>query len=412
MIATENLVLKQQVFDNIRKSVVKERKGIHLSDCIYCSRKAYFRKLGVSPDPSNELCLLWLTGYAFQAYMFPADKEITYNVDGVDCTPDIPSGIEVKSTRMSMAKFEFASQTHWKRQILGYCKALGKTEYDLVVMHVCGCLAPETQVLKYDLTWCPVGCLQSGDELVGVDEFQDGMKRRKLRKATVLRTQRIRLPCYRIGLSNGKFITASNEHPWLVARATNKQHTSPEWVSTDSLWVGAKLRKLCDISVTSSLTVTNGVAQIRTTNMQSTLKLLGNVRLQRLLDKLKLDGMWLPMTDSTVEVTSLEYIGEQEVIGMDTTTKTFIAEGIVTHNSYKPPFPDIACWHITATKEEIDANWAEVLDKAVNLEIAIATQVPPAPDCEDWEADYCENIEFCTDSPCYRRKQLKLATKK
>jgi hypothetical protein len=139
-------------------------------------------------------------------------------VDGVDCTPDIPSGIEVKSTRMSMAKFEFASQTHWKRQILGYCKALGKTEYDLVVMHVCG--------------------------------------------------------------------------------------------------------------------------------------------------------------------------------------------------SYKPPMPDIACWHITATKEEIDANWAEVLDKAVNLEVAIATQVPPAPDCEDWEADYCENIEFCIDSPCYRHKKLKLETKK
>jgi hypothetical protein len=213
MIVTPNLELRKQVMDNIRTSVVKDRPDIHLSDCIYCLRKAYFRKKGLSPEPSDELCLLWLTGFAFQTYMFPKDKEITHKIDGIDCTPDINSGIEVKSTRQSMSKFEFDSMTHWKRQILGYCKALNLLSYDLVVMHVCG--------------------------------------------------------------------------------------------------------------------------------------------------------------------------------------------------DYKPPFPDIACWHIETTQEEVDANWLTIQEKAVLLDIALATEVPPAIDCEDWEADYCENIEFCMDSPCYRRRQLK-----
>jgi len=205
--------MRQRVFDQIRAAVVKDRAGIHLSDNIYCLRKAYFRKMGLSPQPSDELCLLWLTGYAFQAYMFPLDKEITFQVDGIDCTPDIPSGIEVKSTRMSMGKFDPNNQLHWQRQILGYCKALNLLEYDLVVMHVAG--------------------------------------------------------------------------------------------------------------------------------------------------------------------------------------------------NYRPPFPDIVCYRIKTTQEEIDFNWQVILENAKNLQEALTSQTPPVPTCQDWEWEHCENVELCPDTACYRKYRMK-----
>lgn len=219
MIILRNSELKERIYQNIRDTVATDRTGIHLSDLIYCSRKAYFRKLGLSPPPSDELCVMWMTGYAFQAYMFPLDEEVPLIVDGIGCTPDIPSGIEVKSTRQSSKNFDLSTNTHWKRQILGYCKALNKLEYDLVVLFVCG--------------------------------------------------------------------------------------------------------------------------------------------------------------------------------------------------NYAPPFPDIDCWHIGVTQEEVDESWEEMLRRKLALEVALDSDLftgggtPPEPNCEDWEWKYCENVDMCQDTACYRRKQLK-----
>jgi len=137
-----NPELRNIVYDNIRETAVEERTGIHLSDLIYCSRKAWFRKMGMSPPPTDDQCLLFLTGYAFQAYMFSKEEEVVVLVDGINCTPDVMSGIEVKSTRQSLRNFNLEESKGWKKQILGYCKALNTLEYDLVVMFVCGDYKP------------------------------------------------------------------------------------------------------------------------------------------------------------------------------------------------------------------------------------------------------------------------------
>lgn len=209
---TKNPELRKQVFDNIRAVVTKERPGIHLSDTNFCSRKAFWRKKGLAPPPTDKQCLLYATGHAFQAWLFPFEMEESLLVDGINCTPDIPSGIEVKSTRQSMRKFDFSDMGHWQRQILGYCKALNKLEYDLVVMFVMG--------------------------------------------------------------------------------------------------------------------------------------------------------------------------------------------------DYAPPFPDMDCWHISASQEEVEANWEEVLMRASRLREALETDTLPEPDNELWEGDYCECVDFCVDTACYRKKQL------
>lgn len=171
MIIYKNPELRQKILDNIRATVDKPREGIHLSDLIYCTRKAYFRKIGLAPLPSDEQCLMWLTGFAFQAYMFPLDVELPLRVEGVNCSPDVPSGIEVKSTRQSMRKFNFLSMGGWKRQILGYCKALNQLEYDLAVMFVCGNYAPP---------FPDIDCWHIVAEVGEVEENWDEVMRKKL----------------------------------------------------------------------------------------------------------------------------------------------------------------------------------------------------------------------------------------
>ena len=80
--------------------------------------------------------------------------------------------------------------------------------------------------------------------------------------------------------------------------------------------------------------------------------------------------------------------------------------------NYAPPFPDIDCWHIVTTEEEVDANWNECLQRALKIEIALQSSIPPEPDCMDWEWEYCKNIEFCQDTQCWRKNQLKGGKKK
>lgn len=62
------------------------------------------------------------------------------------------------------------------------------------------------------------------------------------------------------------------------------------------------------------------------------MEFLGRIRPQRLLDKLDLDrwGMMVPL--GGVELVEKEDVGDQEVISIATTSKTFIAEGLASHN--------------------------------------------------------------------------------
>jgi hypothetical protein len=403
--------------------------------------------------------------------MFPKDKEITTTVDGIDCTPDIPTGIEVKSTRQSMRKFTVEAMEHWKKQILGYCKSLGKTEYDLVVMFVCGnyCLAPETRILLEDLTWRELKYLNVGDRIIAIDEFPlKGRKKRKLRYTTITSLAPTKLESSLIRMEDGRSIVSSNEHLWLEVVASGGSNWIPKWTKTSDLKKGSGIRQLeapwetavgykagylsasldsegnvetkNDIRTTlrvgysqKSGTTYNfvkklfdyysisvgyfekqSVNRIKTKGMGSTLRLLGSIRPQRLLDNFNakggIEGMGLPATRSIARVHSVTPVGIVDLIGIETGTKTLIAEGLITHNS--PPFPDLECYHIGTSQEEVDANWGHILAKRDILHQALALQIPPMPDCEDWEYQYCDLIDNCPDTVCWRKKYVKEMGKK
>jgi hypothetical protein len=70
------------------------------------------------------------------------------------------------------------------------------------------------------------------------------------------------------------------------------------------------------------------------------LRLLGSTQPRRLLAKLDFDKMGRMTPTGAPTVETLEFLGEQEVVAVTTSTGTFIAEGLATHNCAPSGFHD------------------------------------------------------------------------
>jgi len=157
---------RQALFDAIRQRGHYDdvREGIHLSDLLYCNYKSYYRKKGLTPPLSDEQVLLFMTGYAFQYFLFPKNEEKTYEKDGIICSPDVEDEYiaeikmplaEVKSTRMNMSKFRVEDNQHYIEQCAGYCARKGVLSCDLIVFFVMGNYAPpfpNTKIFEINFT--------------------------------------------------------------------------------------------------------------------------------------------------------------------------------------------------------------------------------------------------------------------
>ena len=451
----DNPELSRLMLDHLTDlyNLKKQRDEVHLSTLIYCLTRSFF-DMKQDVEPTDMEVMLFALGIGLQNEFTPANTTLpVIRKDGVVFSPDFVIQIgegqycEMKTTRMSTAR-DFPST--WIEYIKGGCYMQGIKEYDLSVLYMMGCLAPSVRVLRSDLTWDYIGNLKPGDVLVGVDEYPawDRGQRRKLRQSVVLRTQRLKLPSYLIGLDSGETIIASEDHLWLENLATGASHYAPDWVRTDRLRAGSKLRRVCqtwevqdsydagylagsidsegcieDANQSSSHGLRVGYSQkegstlnriesllsrygftitktpserttsLRTTDMATALKLLGSIRPKRLLDEVVWEGISLPQTRSTVEVTSLMPIGETEVVGLDTTTKTLVSEGVVSHNSYKPPFPQLNSFRLEFDEAELEANWKYLMCRKEVFDEALKANRPPRPKehCADWE---CKNCRF------------------
>jgi uracil-DNA glycosylase family 4 len=255
-----------------------------------------------------------------------------------------------------------------------------------VIMEADYCLAPETRVLRADLTWVPISSVRKGDELIGFDEPAHPLA--YYRSSVVEKTRRLTQRCYKVQTSAGE-IVASELHGWLKASIFGAQQASRRWMQTKDLEPGDQLVYLvdpwetdesreggyiagfldsegwCSAEGTKAQGVgfgqkagvvqdrvmkklhadnfnvvhypyTNGVINSRFAGPAEHLKALGRYRPTRLLEKSRslwegrrtvAKGMKYPT------VLAVEYLGEQEVVAVQTSTKTFIAEGFLTHNS-------------------------------------------------------------------------------
>ncbi len=108
--------------------------------------------------------------------------------------------------------------------------------------HACSyCLAPQTPVLRADMSWCAIGELKPGDEIVGFDEFpQAGSHTQKLRRSVVEKVWWSRKPGIRVVTERAE-VTTTAEHRWL-------QWLSFRWSRTEQLKLGRRLRFLFEPS--------------------------------------------------------------------------------------------------------------------------------------------------------------------
>jgi hypothetical protein len=253
------------------------------------------------------------------------------------------------------------------------------------------CVTPETLVLTKDLHWVPIGGLHAGDWLLGVDEHS-GLRgkgehyRRRYLPSQITSVHRRLAPCLRLQMSDGRTVTCSRDHKWLTK--TRHEGSPYEWRSAETLRVGWSISTPLDpwkppstytegwlagiidgegclrqtgrnkfelnisqkpgvvldrihtllrevgIPFTGRIRPENGVAIVEIGIRRHVFQALGQLRPRRLLAGLEWDDVCtfsrsLPMGLLIENITDA---GTQEVVTVETSTKTYIANGMIAHN--------------------------------------------------------------------------------
>jgi DNA repair photolyase len=156
--------------------------------------------------------------------------------------------------------------------------------------HACSyCLAPETPVLFGDLTWRPLGEARVGDVLVGFDEYPARGAQRKLRPARVQRVWASRKATLRLVTEKAELLTTA-EHRWLMGDG--------RWRRSDRLAPGRALLRLPAIASAEA---------------------------------------GAPAATSADWIEAVEPGPVRDVVDIQTSTRTFFAAGLATHNCYARP---------------------------------------------------------------------------
>jgi DNA repair photolyase len=190
--------------------------------------------------------------------------------------------------------------------------------------HGCAyCLAPDTPVLHADLVWRPIGEVAVGDVLVGFDEEPAPGRTRKLRPAVVEAVWWSRRPTLRLVTSQTEVVTTA-EHRWLQARDFR-------WSRTEQL--AEQRSQLCYAAVTPIEPAAAGYRAGYVAGLP-----LGDETICRPPIARKRDAIFGRMPDTLPErVERIERGGARDVVDIQTSTRTFYAGGLATHNCYARP---------------------------------------------------------------------------
>lgn len=251
------------------------------------------------------------------------------------------------------------------------------------------CLTPDTKVLTKDLRYVEIGSVQVGDVLVGFDEEAPTKgEHRKIRETVVTKAERIFRPTYEIALSDGTVVKASDGHLWLVSTASRRTvwKRTDELSSTDRIFkifdtwehvedyrtgylasafdgeghfsrqailgfsqrenvMLGKVRKYLDALgfkywERKETGTNNDVTVLHIAGGRASIsRFLGQIRPERLLQKVDLNSLgsigrhdFVGQDFEHPLVLSVTSVGEREVVALETTTQTFIAEGLASHN--------------------------------------------------------------------------------
>jgi protein gp37 len=164
-----------------------------------------------------------------------------------------------------------------------------------------------------DLSWKPVGDIEPGDLVTAFDEDPAPDGKRYWRAAEVTAAWRTIQPAYRIAPSDGRDVAATAGHRWLCADG--------QWITTSGLRPGHQLR-----------TVFPAPAACLAGDAAEQARFLATVRPARVHKGPSLLGH--EAVTGTVTVVSVTPSVAIEMVDITTSTRTFIADGLLTHNCY------------------------------------------------------------------------------
>jgi len=246
-----------------------------------------------------------------------------------------------------------------------------------IFVHRDFCVGPNTRILKADLTWTSAEDLKVGDELIGFDENLANYSCWKLCMVKAIKV--VVQPSYKVTTDLGSVI-CSGEHRWATNgpvwkyTATQNLKVGDEipffaqpWEfedSFDSGWMSGIFDGEGSLSIDCPLqfgqkpgaVLDRGVRILTERGFNTKISPNGsgvmNVRVQGGVGEyLRGLGIFKPTRLSQnhskiwfgrrirtkvnryAVVQNIEQLGEMEVIGIETTTGTFIAEGLLSHNS-------------------------------------------------------------------------------
>ena len=128
----ENPEIERYVLDRLKS--VRTDKHVHVTDLIYCLRKAWYRIKGVEPmiDDSSIIATGFGRGMHDILEVAPL-KEIPVEKDGIYGSIDM---IADRVTEIKTTRYRLDIKEPWIKQIMSYLYMKGETEADVIVVDV------------------------------------------------------------------------------------------------------------------------------------------------------------------------------------------------------------------------------------------------------------------------------------
>lgn len=188
------------------------------------------------------------------------------------------------------------------------------------------CVEASTPVLTADLRWVPAGSLREGDSILAGDEYPTAGGRagaRKWRRGSVVRNQIESRECVRVTLSNGDSMEVTPDHLMYVETRKGIR----EWRRADEVRIGWTCPRYLDVWETEDSFEGGWVSGLF--DGEGWCAPVGEKG--QALGVAQKPGLVMNAIEHP-RITSVEQIGRRDVAVMETTTKTFFADGYFHHN--------------------------------------------------------------------------------
>lgn len=296
------------------------------------------------------------------------------------------------------------------------------------------CLAPFTKILTEEFIWKEIKDIEVGEALVGFEENVRSHDGRKFQQSLVTHKKILRKECLKITTSEGVII-CSKDHMFLAFHYGRNRDLS--WVKAEDLTGRHTLSKVCEVWDTPQTNETGwgggfldgegyisnesqiGFGQnadgdnalcfnkmirlfdeylvnvenrydtkrrcvkVRPAGLRTGWQSVGVFQPDRLKAKLKrsyINRSTRSKRNRKVFIFQIEDIGTQEVVALQTSTKTFLAEGLMSHNCQLEPF-------VTAMLSE-DQSLINDLTTGVCLHCRAVSWVPSMSEGKTYEEIY------------------------